>query len=173
MANDADTVEVTPLEQDPQTLDLWSQLREATLGEYDVYAPIGRGGMATVFLALDLALEREVAIKVISPDMLQTKSVVERFKREARTAANLSHPNIIPVHQVKEVNGLVFFVMKYIDGRSLDSIIREEGAVGFDLVMSVLTQVGNALHFAHRGTLSFATWTTMSFCAMPRCRWRR
>jgi tRNA A-37 threonylcarbamoyl transferase component Bud32 len=138
------------MEQDPQTVELCNQLRSATLGEYDVYAPIGRGGMATVFLALDLALEREVAIKVISPDMLQTKTLVERFKREARTVAALSHPNIIPVYQVKEADGLVFFVMKYVAGRSLESIIREQGAIGFDLTVSVLRQAGSALQFAHR-----------------------
>lgn len=150
LASNADTVEVPPLERDPQIEELWDRLRKATLGEYDVYGLVGRGGMAAVFLALDLALEREVAIKVVSPDVLQTKSVVERFKREARTAASLSHPNIIPVHQVREVGGLVYFVMKYVSGRSLDSIIREQGAAEFDLVMSVLTQAGSALDFAHR-----------------------
>lgn len=148
--NDAATVGLPSIESDPEVVELWHHLRDATLGEYDIYAPIGRGGMATVFLALDLALEREVAIKVISPAMLHTKSLVDRFKREARTAANLSHPNIIPVHQVKEVDGLVFFVMKYVDGRSLDAIIKEEGPLSLDVSLKILEQVGHALHFAHR-----------------------
>ena len=146
----AETVEVPAIERDPEVIALWQQLRQATLGEYDVYAPLGRGGMATVFLALDLALEREVAIKVISPGMLRTSNLVERFKREARTAALLSHPNIIPVHQVKEADGLLFFVMKYVDGRSLDAIVREDGPLTLDVSADILRQVGGALDFAHR-----------------------
>src|SRR6266852_365849 len=70
-------------------------LRQATLGEYDVQAELGRGGMAAVFLAHDIALDRKVAVKVMSPALLTGQGMAERFKREARTAASLSHPNII------------------------------------------------------------------------------
>ena len=147
---EAATVAIPGLEADPEVIEVWHRLRDATLGEYDIYAPIGRGGMATVFLALDLALEREVAIKVISPGMIQTQSLVERFKREARTAASLSHPNIIPVYAVKEYEGLAFFIMKYVDGRSLESIIRREGPLSIDVAINMLRQVGSALDHAHR-----------------------
>ncbi len=108
--------------------------------------------MATVFLAFDRALERDVAIKVISPEMVQTQSVIQRFKREARTSAGLSHPNIIPVYAVKEIDGVNFFVMKFVAGRSLDSILAHEGssprrraAFGRCFVKS-----DDALHSAHR-----------------------
>ena len=150
VAGEAATVAIPELEADPEVVEVWHRLRDATLGEYDIYAPLGRGGMATVFLALDLALEREVAIKVISPGMVQTQSLVERFKREARTSASLSHPNIIPVYAVKEYEGLAFFIMKYVNGRSLESIIRREGPLSIDVTISILRQVGSALDFAHR-----------------------
>jgi serine/threonine protein kinase len=146
----AETGEVANLETDPDVVETWHRLRDATLGEYDIYAPIGRGGMATVFLALDLALEREVALKVISPSIAQTPSMVERFRREARTAASLSHPNIIPVHQVRDADGLLFFVMKYVNGPSLESVIRSGGPLSLDVARSIITQAGSALHFAHR-----------------------
>src|SRR5205823_2117180 len=88
-------------------------LRKATLGEYEVLAELGRGGMATVYLAHDLALDRKVAIKVLAPALLlMGEGMVERFKREARTAAALSHPHIIPIFAVKESEHVLYFVMK-------------------------------------------------------------
>src|SRR3970282_444714 len=99
-------------------------LREATLGEYEVLGELGRGGMATVYLAHDIALDRKVAIKVISPSLLAGEGMVERFKREARTAASLSHPHIIPIYAVKETDRILYFAMKFVEGRSLDSVIR-------------------------------------------------
>src|SRR2546428_527188 len=87
-------------------------LRQATLGDYDVQAELGRGGMASVFLAHDIALDRKVAVKVMSPALLTGEGMAERFKREARTAASLSHPNIIPIYAVQQSAHLLFFVMK-------------------------------------------------------------
>src|SRR5438445_10141070 len=82
---------------------LLDALRQAALGEYEILAELGRGGMATVYLAHDVALDRKVAIKVLAPALLQMgEGMVERFKREARTAAALSHPHIIPIYAVKE-----------------------------------------------------------------------
>src|SRR5437899_4545394 len=96
-------------------------LRQATLGEYEILAELGRGGMATVFLAHDLALDRKVAIKVLAPALLlMGEGMVERFKREARTAAALSHPHIIPIYAVKESDQVLYFVMKHVQGRSMD-----------------------------------------------------
>ena len=101
-------------------------LRKATLGEYEVLAELGRGGMATVYLAHDLALDRKVAIKVLAPALLlMGEGMVERFKREARTAAALSHPHIIPIYAVKESEHVLYFVMKYVQGRALDTVIRD------------------------------------------------
>lgn len=130
---------------------LEEKLRAATLGEYEILGELGRGGMAVVYLAHDLALDRRVAIKVISPSVLWLgQGVPERFKREARTAASLSHPNIIPIYAVKERDDLLFFVMKYVKGRPLDSVIGEVGPLPVAMVHTILGQVGTALGYAHR-----------------------
>jgi len=125
-------------------------LRQATLGDYEIMTELGRGGMATVFLAHDIALGRKVAIKVMSPQLFSGEGMAERFKREARTAAQLSHPHIIPIYSVQESGDLLFFVMKFIEGRPLDSIIREVGALPIPMVRTILMQVGGALGYAHK-----------------------
>jgi serine/threonine protein kinase len=130
--------------------ELLDALKKATLGEYDIYSPLGRGGMATVFLALELSLNRPVAIKVISPSALSSTTVIERFWLEARTAASLSHPNVIPIYTVRSNAGLHYFVMKHIQGGSLDTVLKNEGPFSFALVRTILTQVSGALAYAHR-----------------------
>jgi serine/threonine-protein kinase len=130
---------------------LLDELRSITLGDYEIQGEIGRGGMAVVFLAHELALDRKVAIKVMSPALtLMDTGIQERFKREARTAASLSHPHIIPVYAVKESGDLVYFVMKYIVGRSLESVIHEIGRVPIPIAQTILNQAGSALGHAHR-----------------------
>src|SRR5436190_271435 len=126
-------------------------LRHATLGEYEILAELGRGGMATVHLAHDLALDRKVAIKVLAPALLAMgEGMVARFKREARTAAALSHPHIIPIYAVKESEHVLYFVMKYVQGRALDTVIRDVGTLPIPMVQTILAQVGDALGYAHR-----------------------
>ena len=125
-------------------------LRKATMGEYEVMGLLGRGGMATVYLAHDIALDRKVAIKVMSPHLMSGEGMAERFKREARTAGSLSHPHIIPIYAVKEAGDLLFFVMKFVEGRPLDGIIREVGAVPLPMAQTIMQQVGSALGYAHR-----------------------
>jgi serine/threonine-protein kinase len=127
-----------------------ARLRGATVGEYDILGELARGGMAAVYVAYDVALGRKVAIKVMSPALVFGEGMVERFKREARTAASLSHPNIIPVYAVREAGGLCFFVMKLIQGTTLDGVIREVGQAPIPMVEAVLSQAGSALAFAHR-----------------------
>ncbi len=129
---------------------LLQALRDATLGEYEVLGELGRGGMATVYLAHDIALDRKVAIKFMSPTLMAGEGMAERFKREARTAGQLSHPHIIPIYAVREHGELLYFVMKFIAGRSLDSIIREVGPLPIPMVQTILQQVGSALGYAHR-----------------------
>ena len=126
-------------------------LRQATLGEYEILAELGHGGMATVYLAHDLALDRKVAIKVLAPALLlMGEGMVERFKREARTAAALSHPHIIPIYAVKESQDVLYFVMKYVQGRALDAVIRDVGPLPIAMVQAILAQVSDALGYAHR-----------------------
>jgi serine/threonine-protein kinase len=125
------------------------RLVQATLGDYDILAELGRGGMATVYLAHDLALDRRVAIKVMSPELLAIEGMADRFLLEARTAAALSHANIIPIYAVRRVHELLYFVMKYIEGRSLDAVLAETGTLSVPMVRAILTQVGGALEAAH------------------------
>ena len=107
--------------------------------------------MAVVYLAHDLALDRKVAIKVMSPELrLMGEQVVERFNREARTAAKLSHPSIIPIYAVRQAQDLTYFVMKFIQGRSLESVMREEQHLPTDVAQTILSQVGSALDYADR-----------------------
>ncbi len=130
---------------------LLKALRDATLGEYEILGEIGRGGMAVVFLAHDVGLNRRVAIKVMSPTLLlMDEGIQARFKREAQTAASLSHPHIIPVHAVRQSSDLVFFVMKYVVGRSLESVIKEVGPLPLPVIKTVFNQAGSALAHAHK-----------------------
>jgi eukaryotic-like serine/threonine-protein kinase len=129
---------------------LLAALREATLGEYEILAELGRGGMATVFLAHDLQLDRKVAIKVMNPQLVAGEGMVERFKLEARTAAGLSHPHIIPIYAVRQTDDLLYFVMKFIEGRPLDSIIKQSAPLPVPMVRSIVTKVGEALGYGHR-----------------------
>jgi serine/threonine-protein kinase len=125
-------------------------LRDATLGEYEILTELGRGGMATVFLAHDISLDRKVAIKVMAPHLLEGEGMAERFKLEARTAAQLSHPHIIPIYAVKETQATLFFVMKFVEGKPLDDIIKKMGQLPIPMVRDILTKVGSALGYAHR-----------------------
>ena len=129
---------------------LLDRLRRAALGEYEILAELGRGGMASVFLAHDLQLDRKVAIKVMLPSLLEGEGMTERFKLEARTAAGLSHPHIIPIYAVRDTDLLLYFVMKFVEGRPLDTIIREVGKLPIPMVQSILSRVGEALGYAHR-----------------------
>ncbi|MBL8989767.1 MAG: protein kinase [Gemmatimonadetes bacterium] len=126
------------------------KLEEATLGEYEIIKEVGRGGMAAVFLAHDIALNRKVAIKVMAPGLLMGKGMVERFSREAQTVANLSHPNIIQIYTVRHAGDLHFFVMQFVAGNSLQAILETVGPLPLDIVRQVLYQVGSGLASAHK-----------------------
>jgi hypothetical protein len=105
--------------------------------------------MAAVYLAQDLRLDRKVAIKVMLPELSGIPAMSERFKLEARTAARLSHPNIIIIHAVEEVGDLLFFVMNFVQGCSLDLVMRDLGQFPLPLIQALLPQVAHALHYAH------------------------
>jgi len=134
----------------PRDDELLGLLRAATRHEHEILGELGSGGMAKVFLARELALDRKVAIKVLLPALLYGDGMVERFKREARTAGGLSHPHIIPIHAVRETPDLLYFVMKYVEGRPLDTVLKEIGPLPIRMVQTILTQVASALHTAHR-----------------------
>ena len=127
-----------------------TRLRHATLGEFDIGRELGRGGMAAVFLAHDLALNRKVAIKVMSPGLLMGAGMIERFRQEAVTIANLQHANIVTVHAVRQLEDLHFFVMQFIEGQSLEGVLRANRALSLEVARPMLYQVGTALAYAHR-----------------------
>jgi serine/threonine protein kinase len=124
-------------------------LQEATAGDYEILGELGRGGMAAVFLAKDVSLNRKVAIKTMLTELTARHDMVARFKREAQMAAQLSHPHIVQIHSVKQAKNMVYFVMKFIEGRDLVSIIGEQGAMDLDMTRLILQQAASALSFAH------------------------
>ena len=126
------------------------RLRAATLGDFEIMGELGRGGMAAVYRAHEIALDRKVAIKVMAPGLLMGAGMVERFRQEAVTVANLHHPNIVTIHAVRQAQGLHFFVMRLVEGRSLERVIRTEGPLPVPVVQAWLYQVGAALGYAHR-----------------------
>jgi predicted Ser/Thr protein kinase len=129
--------------------DLQERLQAALAGRYQIERLLGRGGMGAVFLAKDIALDREVAIKVLPPEMAADESFVRRFEQEARTAAKLDHPNIMPIYSVEGIGDLHFFVMKYVPGRSLDQVL-EAGALPVDVAQQILWEAACALGHAHQ-----------------------
>ena len=129
---------------------LRERLQRLIEGKYEIERLLGKGGMAAVFLAHDLTLEREVAIKVLPPDVAQDEQVVRRFQQEAKTAAKLDHPNIIPIYRVESEGGLNYFVMKYISGTSLEDLLEKRQPLAFDHIQRVLWEAACALGHAHQ-----------------------
>ena len=124
-------------------------LQEAVAGRYSIVGEIGRGGMGIVFLARDVALDRPVAIKMLPPDLAASRACRERFLREARTAARLSHPHIVPIHSVEEHPAAVFFVMAFVDGDTLGARVAREGPLSGAEATRVVQEVAWALAHAH------------------------
>jgi serine/threonine-protein kinase len=119
------------------------------LGRYEIQEEIGRGGMARVYRALDTSLKRTVALKVLAPQLAIDPEFTRRFDREAVTAANLHHPNIVTVYDVGEQDSLRYIAMEYVRGRSLHLIIDERGALGLGYAVSIIEAIGAALDYAH------------------------
>ena len=116
------------MEAMPQPPDLlFLDLQTALAGRYSLDRELGRGGMGIVYLAREVHLDRPVAIKLLPPERAQDPALRERFLREARLAAKLSHPNIIPIHAVEDAGGFVFYVMAFIDGMTQQEIADELG----------------------------------------------
>ena len=119
-------------------------------GRYELSHLVARGGMAEVYRAHDRLLDRPVALKVLFPELSVDRSFVERFRREAQAAANLSHPNIVPVFDWGEDAGTYFIVMEFVDGRALSSILRTAGPLHPDRAAEITADVAGALAYAHR-----------------------
>ncbi|MFL5617256.1 MAG: protein kinase domain-containing protein [Gemmatimonadaceae bacterium] len=127
------------------------RMLESALGQqYEIVRPLGQGGMGAVYLARERSLERFVAIKVLRPELAEARDGRERFRREARIAAQLSHPGIVPLHTFGEVGGIWYFVMGYVRGTSLAERLRLEGRIPVDEARRILTELTDALACAHR-----------------------
>ena len=133
---------------------VFEELQRALAGRFSLERELGRGGMAIVYLARDVALDRPVALKLLPPRLATDPDSRERFLREARTAAGLSHPNIVPIHLVEERDGLVYFVMAFVEGESLGQRVRRAGPLKPADVARLVQEVAWALAYAHgRGVI--------------------
>ena len=124
-------------------------LQTALAGRYSLNRELGRGGMGVVYLAREVRLDRPVALKVLPPNLAVLPELRERFLREARTAAKLSHPNIIPIYAVDEVGDFVFFTMAYVQGETLTQRVRARGPLPPGEAVRILREVTWALAYAH------------------------
>jgi serine/threonine protein kinase len=119
------------------------------ISHYKIINKIGEGGMGEVYLAEDLKLERKVAIKFLPEHLTKDNSKVERFKREAKTAASLNHPNIVTIHEICEEKNQIFIVMEYVEGKSLRNVMNEY-KMGIDKIIDIITQTSEGLLQAHK-----------------------
>ena len=129
--------------------ELRAHVQRALAAHYELDCEIGRGGMGIVYRAKDRRLKRQVAIKLLPPELAFRSEIKSRFLREAETAAQLSHPNIVPIYTVDELEQLVFFVMAYVSGDNLAKRLHERGVLTVDETRKVLREVADALAYAH------------------------
>lgn len=130
-------------------------MQETTLlsGRYKLLHPIGSGGMAVVYKALDEMLERTVSVKILREDYSDDADFLERFKQEAKAAANLSHPNIVTVYDFGSDDNQVFIVFEFVDGTDLKSLIRKQGRFSVEDTVGLMAQACAGVGYAHRAGL--------------------
>lgn len=121
-----------------------------TIGNYKIISKLGSGGMAVVYKAHELSLNRIVALKVLSSHLSENNEFIKRFEREARAAAKLNHPNIIQIYAIGEEEGIHFFSMEYVKGKTLAEIIEEEKKLTYDKAIPIIIQTAEALSEAHK-----------------------
>jgi serine/threonine-protein kinase len=124
-----------------------------TFGGYRIESLLGRGGMGSVYLATQERLGRKVALKLIAPALALDGDFRARFLRESQLAASLDHPNVIPIHDADEVDGVLYLAMRYVSGPSLRELIRERGSLSADETVRIVKQIAGALDEAHRAGL--------------------
>ncbi|HXB25930.1 MAG TPA: serine/threonine-protein kinase [Gemmatimonadaceae bacterium] len=133
--------------QDPA---LQARFAQVLAPGYALEAEIGRGGMGIVYRAKDTRLKRSVAVKLLPPELAYRDEIRSRFLREAEMAAQLSHPNIVPIYSVDEKDGFVYFIMAFVDGETLAQRLTTHGRLGIVEVRALLRQVADALAYAHQ-----------------------
>ncbi|HVE78680.1 MAG TPA: serine/threonine-protein kinase [Gemmatimonadaceae bacterium] len=125
-------------------------LAEALADQYEIVYLIGQGGMGAVYLARCRTLDRLVAIKVLAPELARSDASRERFRREARAAARLMHPGIVPLHAFGEKDGFAYIVMGFVRGESLAARLRREGTLPPDETRQILLELAQTLEYSHR-----------------------
>lgn len=118
-------------------------------GRYKILASIGSGGMANVFLAHDLILDRDVAIKVLRFDFQNDQTAIRRFQREALAATELVHPNIVSVYDVDEEGGMQYLVMEFVQGMDLKRYIQTHSPIPYEKIVDIMEQILSAVSLAH------------------------
>jgi serine/threonine protein kinase len=131
------------------TDELGTHVAQVLSANYELESEVGRGGMGIVYCARDRRLKREIAIKVLPPELSFRADIRQRFLREAETAAQLNHPNIVPIYTVEEKDNLVYFVMSYIKGDNLGQRLQQHGPIAPVEVRRILREVADALSYAH------------------------
>ncbi|MBV8444459.1 MAG: serine/threonine protein kinase, partial [Candidatus Dormibacteraeota bacterium] len=121
----------------------------AEFAGYRIERLLGRGGVGIVYLALDVRLQRRVALKILATELSSDERVRERFAREPRLAASIDHPNIIPIYEAGEAEGNLYIAMRHVDGCDLGALVRREGPLEAGRVITIVSQVGSALDAAH------------------------
>jgi serine/threonine-protein kinase len=119
------------------------------LGGYRIEHLLGRGGMGAVYLAEHMRLKRKVALKLLASELAEDQRFRDRFLRESQLAASLDDPNVIPIYEAGEQDGVLFIAMRYVDGRDLKTLLEQEGPLEPDRVTAIVEQVARALDAAH------------------------
>ena len=126
------------------------RLAGTKLGNYEIESLLGRGGMGVVYKARQLSLDRPVALKILPPTFTSDSSSVKRFQREAHAVAKLSHSNIVQIHDIAEDQGLHFFSMEYVEGQTLDEVLKEKGRLNIDEAVRIISQAALGIEHAHK-----------------------
>ncbi|MCJ7682323.1 MAG: serine/threonine protein kinase, partial [Candidatus Aminicenantes bacterium] len=120
------------------------------IGEFEIRGELGRGGMGIVYSAYQPSLDRDVAVKILPPNLVNDEELVERFLREARAAAKLNHPNIVTIYQVNQQDDSYYFAMENVSGGSLHDLIKKRGPLPLEESLFIISRVAEGLDYAHR-----------------------
>ena len=129
------------------------QLAGTKLGNYKVESLLGRGGMGVVYKARQISLDRSVALKILPPSLSSDSSFVKRFQREARAVAKFSHPNIVQIFDISIQEDLHFFSMEYVEGKTLDDVLKEKGKLTVGEAVRIMTQAAQGIEHAHNNRI--------------------
>jgi serine/threonine protein kinase len=120
-----------------------------SIAGYRIEAVLGHGSMGTVYSALEVSLERRVALKVLTPELSRDERFRDRFLRESKVAASLEHPHIVPIHAAGEADGVLYLAMRYVEGRDLSGLLESIGRLDPERALGLLGQIASALDAAH------------------------